>query len=113
MQSSTSPLVKQGGLECCHRLGAISVAPDPGDANERKTAAGRKPASHILMFKLLTLQRWHNLSGERLQLQATDRLSFMRFLELDLAATSGYRDRAPRRRNTAAPAATRQNPAAR
>ena len=107
MQSSTSPLVKQGGLESCHRLGAISVAPDPGDAKERK------PASHILMFKLLTLQRWHNLSGERLQLQTTDRLSFMRFLELDLAATSGYRDRAPRRRNTAAPAATQQNPAAR
>jgi hypothetical protein len=30
------------------------------------------------MFKLLILQRLHNLSDERLQYQVTDRLSFMR-----------------------------------
>jgi len=56
------------------------------DAKERKSAAGRKPTCRILMFKLLILQRLHNLADERLQFQVTDRLSFMRFLGLDLAA---------------------------
>jgi len=55
------------------------------DAKERKSAAGRKPTCRILMFKLLVLQRLHNLSDERLQYQVTDRLSFMRFLGLQLA----------------------------
>ncbi len=56
------------------------------DDKERKSAAGRKPTCRILMFKMLILQRLHNLSDERLQYQVTDRLSFMRFLGLDLAA---------------------------
>lgn len=55
------------------------------DAKERKSTAGRKPTCRVLMFKLLILQRLHNLSDERLQFQVTDRLSFMRFLGLDLA----------------------------
>lgn len=55
------------------------------DSKERKTAAGRKPTCRILMFKLLILQRLHNLSDERLQFQVTDRLSFMRFLGLELS----------------------------
>ena len=56
------------------------------DHKARKSHAGRKPTCRILMFKLLILQRLHNLSDERLQYQVTDRLSFMRFLGLDLAA---------------------------
>ena len=56
------------------------------DHKERKSAAGRKPLCRVRMFKLLILQRLHNLSDERLQYQVTDRLSFMRFLGLDLAA---------------------------
>jgi len=56
------------------------------DIKERKSAAGRKSLCRVLMFKLLVLQRLHNLSDERLQFQVTDRLSFMRFLGLDLAA---------------------------
>jgi len=55
------------------------------DAKERKTAAGRKPTCRVLMFKLLILQRLHNLSDERLQYQVSDRLSFMRFLGLELS----------------------------
>ncbi|MDZ4136077.1 MAG: hypothetical protein U1D06_10880, partial [Paracoccaceae bacterium] len=39
------------------------------DAKERKTAAGRKVTCRVLMFKLLVLQRLHNLSDERLQYQ--------------------------------------------
>lgn len=56
------------------------------DEKARKSAAGRKPIDRVLMFKMLILQRLHGLSDERLQFQVTDRLSFMRFLGLDLAA---------------------------
>ena len=55
------------------------------DVKERKTAAGRKPTCRVRMFKLLVLQRLHNLSDERLQYQVSDRLSFMRFLGLGLS----------------------------
>src|SRR5660398_227247 len=55
------------------------------DPTERKSAAGRKPICRVLMFKMLILQRLHNLSDERLQYQVGDRLSFMRFLGLELA----------------------------
>ena len=55
------------------------------DRAERKSAAGRKPLCRVLMFKLLILQRLNNLSDERLQYQVSDRLSFMRFLGLELA----------------------------
>lgn len=53
------------------------------DAKARKSNAGRKPTDRVLMFKLLILQRMHNLSDERLEFQITDRLSFMRFLGLE------------------------------
>lgn len=55
------------------------------DAKVRKSTAGRKPTCRILMFKMLILQRLHGLSDERLQYQVTDRLSFMRFLGVELA----------------------------
>jgi len=55
------------------------------DRTERKSAAGRKAMCRVLMFKLLILQRLHNLSDEQLQYQVSDRLSFMRFLGLELA----------------------------
>lgn len=55
------------------------------DAKERKSNAGRKPTCRILMFKMVVLQRLNGLSDERLQYQVTDRLSFMRFLGVELA----------------------------
>ena len=55
------------------------------DIKERKSSAGRRPTCRTLMFKLLILQRLHNLSDERLQYQVSDRLSFMRFLGLELS----------------------------
>lgn len=57
------------------------------DAKARKSNAGRKPTDRVLMFKLLILQRIHNLADERLEFQVTDRLSFMRFLGLELGAS--------------------------
>jgi IS5 family transposase len=58
---------------------------DRMDAKARKSNAGRKPTCRILMFKMLVLQRLNGLSDERLQYQVTDRLSFMRFLGVELA----------------------------
>lgn len=45
---------------------------------------GRPRYDLILMFKILILQRLYNLSDEQTEYQITDRMSFMRFLELDL-----------------------------
>jgi IS5 family transposase len=41
----------------------------------------------VLLFKILVLQRLYNLADEALEFQVKDRLSFMRFLELSLAAS--------------------------
>jgi IS5 family transposase len=51
---------------------------------ERKSTAGRKPYDAILMFKILVLQTLHNLADEQLEYLIRDRLSFMRFLDLEL-----------------------------
>ena len=50
---------------------------------DRKSNAGAKPIDVVLMFKLLVLQL-HNLSDDRIEYQVRDRLSFMRFLGLQL-----------------------------
>lgn len=52
---------------------------------EPKGAGGRPPYDYVLMFKLLILQRYYNLSDEQLEYQINDRMSFMRFLDLTLA----------------------------
>jgi transposase, IS5 family len=57
------------------------------DVKKCKSKAGRPLTCRVLMFKMLILQRLHDLSDERLQYQVTDRLSFMRFLGLELAGT--------------------------
>lgn len=51
---------------------------------ERKSNAGAKPIDVVLMFKVLVLQTLHNLSDDRIEYQIRDRLSFMRFLGLQL-----------------------------
>lgn len=38
----------------------------------------------IMMFKILILQRYYNLSDEKMEFQILDRLSFMRFLDLNI-----------------------------
>ena len=54
---------------------------------ERKSQAGAKPKDVVLMFKILVLQQLHNLSDDRIEYQIRDRLSFMRFLGLQLEHT--------------------------
>ena len=51
-----------------------------------RVKGGRPPFDHVLMFKTLILQASHNLSDERTEYLIRDRLSFMRFLGLGLAA---------------------------
>lgn len=51
---------------------------------ERKSNAGRKPFDPLLMFKVLVLQTYYNLSDEQVEYQIRDRLSFMRFLGLQI-----------------------------
>jgi IS5 family transposase len=51
---------------------------------DRKSNAGRKPFDVVLMFKIVILQSLYNLSDDVMEYQIMDRLSFMRFLDLDL-----------------------------
>lgn len=50
----------------------------------RKSEAGRKPYNRLMMFKILVLQSLYNLSDHQVEYQIRDRLSFTRFLGLQL-----------------------------
>lgn len=50
-----------------------------------KGAGGRPPYDYVLMFKILVLQRYFNLSDDQVEFQICDRISFMRFLGLTVA----------------------------
>lgn len=45
---------------------------------------GNRPFDPLLMFKILVLQIYHGLSDEAVEYQIGDRLSFMKFLDLEL-----------------------------
>ncbi len=51
---------------------------------EPKSNAGAKPYDRVMMFKILILQRYYNLSDEQTEFQIKDRLSFMDFLGLQI-----------------------------
>ena len=53
-------------------------------ADDRKSAAGRKPWDEVLIFKVLVLAALYNLSDDQMEYQLRDRLSFMRFAGLGL-----------------------------
>jgi transposase, IS5 family len=52
---------------------------------ESYSQGGRPPYDFVLMFKVLILQRFYNISDEQAEYQILDRLSFMRFLGLTLS----------------------------
>ena len=54
-------------------------------ARQPKGVGGRPPYDYVLMFKILILQRFYNLSDDQSEYQINDRLSFMRFLGLTTA----------------------------
>ena len=49
-----------------------------------KSNAGAKPYDRVMMFKIVILQRYYNLSDEQTEFQIKDRLSFMDFLGLKI-----------------------------
>ena len=51
---------------------------------EPKTPGGRPPFNRLLMFKILILQKYYNLSDEQTEFQIKDRLSFVQFLGLQI-----------------------------
>ena len=51
---------------------------------DRMVNAGPKPYDPLLMFKILILQRYYNLSDEQIEFQILDRLTFCRFLGISL-----------------------------
>ncbi len=51
---------------------------------EPKAPGGRPPFDRLLMFKILILQKYYNLSDEQTEFQIKDRLSFMQFLGLQI-----------------------------
>src|SRR3989449_3513109 len=53
----------------------------------RKSLAGRKPWDEVMIFKALVLQALYNLCDDQAEYQLRDRLSFMRFLGLELEDT--------------------------
>lgn len=50
-----------------------------------KGKGGRPPYDYALLFKILILQRYYNLSDDQIEYQINDRMSFMRFLNLTIA----------------------------
>lgn len=53
--------------------------------NLPKGKGGRPPYDYVMMFKILILQRYYNLSDDQVEFQINDRMSFMRFLDLTIA----------------------------
>ena len=51
---------------------------------DKKNNAGAKPYPLLLIFKILILQRYYNLSDNQIEYQILDRLSFGRFLGITL-----------------------------
>jgi IS5 family transposase len=52
---------------------------------QAKGAGGRRPYDYVMMFKILILQRYYNLSDDQIEYQINDRMSFMRFLNLGIS----------------------------
>ena len=94
---------QRGFFDIDERYAALSAAGDPlqrlasvvdfevfrpvlNDALVRSDRAkgGRPPYDAVLMFKVLILQALYGLSDEQAEFQLRDRLSFMRFVGLEL-----------------------------
>ena len=58
---------------------------EEGLSKEPSGNGGRPPYDYVLMFKIMILQRYYNLSDDQVEYQINDRMSFMRFLDLSIA----------------------------
>jgi IS5 family transposase len=50
--------------------------------HDKKSNAGQKPYDVVMMFKIILLKRFYNMSDEQAEYQINDRLSFKEFLGL-------------------------------
>lgn len=66
-------------FEFFRELLEVNLSKDP------KGKGGRPPYDYVLMFKILILQRYYNLSDDQTEYQINDRMSFMRFLNLTIS----------------------------
>ncbi len=57
---------------------------DAALARSDRSKGGRPPMDAVMMFKVLVIQALYGLADEQTEFQVRDRLSFMRFLGLDL-----------------------------
>ncbi|MDR4493666.1 MAG: IS5 family transposase [Nitrospirales bacterium] len=92
-----------GFFDLTHRYDALSQKGDPLEQlaqhipwvrfrktlekslrRSNRSKGGRPPFDALLIFKVLVLQALYNLSDDQTEYQIRDRLSFMRFLGLDL-----------------------------
>lgn len=53
-----------------------------------RSKGGRPPYDAVLVFKILILQSLYSLSDDQAEFQIKDRLSFMRFLGLELCQSA-------------------------
>lgn len=58
---------------------------EEGFTKQAQGKGGRPPYDYVLLFKILILQRYYNLSDDQIEYQINDRMSFMRFLDLTIA----------------------------
>lgn len=54
------------------------------DKDIDRSKGGRPAYDYVMMFKILILQRYYNVSDDAIEYAILDRLSFMRFLGLDI-----------------------------
>jgi IS5 family transposase len=84
---TTSKLTKLGNpLEKLHKVIDFEMFRSELEANilnqNKKSNVGSKPYDAVMMFKIILLKRFYNLSDEQAEYQINDRLSFKDFLGL-------------------------------
>jgi len=86
-EETTAKLSKLGNpLEKLHKVIDFEMFRPELEENmlnhDKKSNAGCKPYDVVMMFKIILLKRFYNLSDEQAEYQITDRLSFKDFLGL-------------------------------
>ena len=86
-EATTSKLSKLGNpLEKLHKVIDFEMFRPILESHmlnlDKKTNAGNKPYDVVLMFKIILLKRFYNLSDDQAEYQINDRLSFRDFLGL-------------------------------
>jgi IS5 family transposase len=88
-EETSTKLSKLGNpLEKLHKVIEFEMFRPELEANmlnhDKKSNAGCKPYDVVMMFKIILLKRFYNLSDEQTEYQINDRLSFKEFLGLSM-----------------------------